>query len=281
MRIREEFPYGILHDDVRIPLADGTRLYARIWRPVIEEPVPALLEYLPYRLTDWTAPRDAQRHPWYAGHGYASVRVDVRGNGNSDGVMTDAYTEQEILDGVAVVEWLAGRPWCDGNVGMFGLSWGGTAALQIAARAPETLKAVVTVCSTDDRYDNDVHYLGGAVLGVDMHAWAATLLAFTARPPDPRFAGANWREQWLARLDELEPFIHSWLAHQQRDEYWRHGSVCEDYGSIKAAVLAVGGWHDPYRDTVFRLVEQLGRQGAPVRGLIRSEERRVGKECSS
>jgi hypothetical protein len=182
--------------------------------------------------------------------------------------MTDAYTEQEILDGVAVVEWLAGQPWCDGTVGMFGLSWGGTAALQIAARAPEPLKAVVSVCSTDDRYDNDVHYLGGAVLGVDMHGWAATLLAFTARPPDPRFAGANWREQWLARLEELEPFGHTWLAHQQRDEYWKHGSVCEDYGSIKAAVLAVGGWHDLYHDTVLRLVEHLSRQGTPVRGLI-------------
>ena len=268
MRIREEYPYGVVRDDVRIPLEDGTRLYARIWRPVTEEPVPALLEYLPYRLTDWTAPRDAQRHPWYAGHGHASVRVDIRGNGNSDGVMTDEYTEQEILDGVAVVEWLARQPWCSGRVGMFGISWGGFNALQIAGRAPEALKAIVTVCSTDDRYDNDVHYMGGAVLGVDMHAWAATMLAFTARPPDPRYAGAAWRDQWLARLEELEPFIHTWLAHQRRDEYWRHGSVCEDYGAIKAAVLAVGGWHDPYHDTVLRLVEHLGQQGTPVRGLI-------------
>ena len=268
MKYREEFAYGVIRDDLRIPLEDGTRLYARIWRPVTEEPVPALLEYLPYRLTDWTAPRDAQRHPWYAGHGYASVRVDIRGNGNSDGVMTDEYSEQEILDGVAVVEWLAKQPWCNGNVGMFGISWGGFNSLQIAGRAPEALKAIVTVCSTDDRYDNDVHYMGGAVLAVDMHAWAATMLAFTARPPDPRYAGADWRRQWLARLEELEPFIHTWLAHQQRDEYWKHGSVCEDYSSIKAAVLAVGGWHDPYRDTVFRLVERLDALGTPVRGLI-------------
>jgi hypothetical protein len=268
MRIRDEFPYGVIDDDVRIPLEDGTRLYARIWRPVTAEPVPALLEYLPYRLTDGTAQRDAQRHPWYAGHGYASVRVDIRGNGNSDGVMTDEYSEQEIRDGVAVVEWLARQRWCNGRVGMFGISWGGFNALQVAGRAPEALKAIVTVCSSDDRYDNDVHYMGGAVLGGDMHAWAATMLAFTARPPDPRYAGARWRDQWLARLDMLEPFNHTWLAHQRRDEYWRHGSVREDYGSIRAAVLAVGGWHDPYRDTVFRLVEHLGEQGTAVRGLI-------------
>src|SRR6266568_1531378 len=200
MRIREEFPYGVLCDDVRIPLADGSRLYARIWRPVTEEPVPALLEYLPYRLTDWTAPRDAQRHPWYAGHGYASVRVDIRGNGNSDGVMTDEYSEQEILDGVAVVEWLAEQPWCTGRVGMFGISWGGFNSLQIAALRPPALKAIVTVCSTDDRYADDVHYFGGAVLGIDMLGWSATMLATTALPPDPARVG-DWRALWEQRLD--------------------------------------------------------------------------------
>ncbi|HEX4791083.1 MAG TPA: CocE/NonD family hydrolase, partial [Actinospica sp.] len=171
MRIREEFPHGVLRDDLRIPLAGGVELYARIWRPVAEAPVPALLEYLPFRLTDTTAPRDAQRHPWYAGHGYASVRVDVRGTGNSAGVLTDAYAERAILDGVELVEWLAAQPWCDGNVGMFGLSWGGSVALQVAGRAPEPLKAVVAVCAGDDRYDGDVHYLGGAVVGAQMHAW--------------------------------------------------------------------------------------------------------------
>ncbi|MCX5131549.1 CocE/NonD family hydrolase [Streptomyces sp. NPDC060011] len=267
MRIRTSFPYETVHEDVLVPLPDGTRLYARIWRPVTEEPVPALLEYLPYRLTDWTAPRDWQRHPWYAGHGYASVRVDVRGHGNSEGMPGDEYSETELADGVAVVEWLAAQPWCTGRVGMFGISWGGFNSLQIAALAPEALKAVVTVCSTDDRYDNDVHYTGGSVLAVDMHAWAATMLAFVARPPDPVHVGeVMWRDMWTERLEAVDPFIHTWLAHQTRDAYWRHGSACEDYGAIRAAVLAVGGWHDPYRDTVLRLVENLPPDR--VRGLI-------------
>ncbi|WP_424212325.1 CocE/NonD family hydrolase [Streptomyces sp. BI20] len=266
MIIRTEFPYPVRHEDVRIPLADGTELYARIWRPVTDEPVPALLEYLPYRLTDWTAPRDAQRHPWYAGHGYASVRVDVRGHGNSGGLPGDEYDARELADGVAVVEWLAAQPWCSGRVGMFGISWGGFNSLQIAALRPPALKAIVTVCSTDDRYDNDVHYMGGSVLAVDMHAWAATMLAFASRPPDPKYAGEGWRDAWLERLEALDPLIHTWLAHQTRDDYWRHGSVCEDYSAIDAAVLAVGGWHDPYRDTVLRLVEHLPADR--VRGLI-------------
>ncbi|WP_405924316.1 CocE/NonD family hydrolase [Streptomyces sp. NBC_00035] len=267
MRIRTSFPYETAHEDVLIPLPDGTRLYARIWRPLTDEPVPALLEYLPYRLTDWTAPRDWQRHPWYAGHGYASVRVDVRGHGNSEGMPTDEYSAVELADGVEVVNWLASQPWCTGKVGMFGISWGGFNSLQIAALAPEPLKAIVTVCSADDRYDNDVHYMGGSVLAVDMHAWAATMLAFVARPPDPVHVGeVMWHDMWVKRLEAVDPFIHTWLEHQTRDAYWRHGSVCEDYGAIQAAVLAVGGWHDPYRDTVLRLVENLPPDR--VRGLI-------------
>ncbi|CAM5252646.1 peptidase S15 [Streptomyces spiroverticillatus] len=266
MQIRTEFPYGTTCEDVTIPLADGTHLYARIWRPVTQEPVPALLEYLPYRLSDWTAPRDWQRHPWYAGHGYASVRVDVRGHGNSEGLPGDEYDAQELSDGVEVVNWLAEQPWCTGKVGMFGISWGGFNSLQIAALAPEPLKAIVTVCSADDRYDNDVHYMGGSVLAVDMHAWAATMLAFVCRPPDPAQVGDVWKDMWLKRLDAVDPFIHTWLDHQTRDDYWKHGSVCEDYSAIDAAVLAVGGWHDPYRDTVLRLVEHL--DPSRVRGLI-------------
>ncbi|KIF68502.1 peptidase S15 [Streptomyces sp. AcH 505] len=264
--IRTDFPYDTVHEDVRVPLPDGTRLYARIWRPVTERPVPALLEYLPCRLSDWTAPVDRQRHPWYAGHGYASVRVDVRGHGNSEGMPGDEYDATELADGVAVVNWLAAQDWCTGRVGMFGISWGGFNSLQLAALAPEPLKAVVTVCSSDDRYDNDVHYLGGSVLAVDMHAWAATTLAFVCRPPDPAGAGDDWREMWLKRLEAVEPGVHTWLAHQTRDSYWKHGSVCEDYGAVEAAVLAVGGWHDPYRDTVLRLVEHLDQDR--VRGII-------------
>ncbi|GEB48677.1 MULTISPECIES: CocE/NonD family hydrolase [Streptomyces] len=269
IRSNDQFPYRVVREDAWIPMPDGERLYARIWRPVTDEPQPVLLEYLPYRLSDWTAPRDAQRHPWYAGHGYVSVRVDVRGHGNSEGLPGDEYDETELADGVAVIDWLAAQPWSAGKVGMFGISWGGFNSLQLAARAPEALKAIVTVCSADDRFDNDVHYMGGSVLAVDMHAWASTMLAFVSRPPDPAQVGDAWRDMWRRRLEAVDPFIHTWLGHQSRDAYWKHGSVCEDYSAIKAAVLAVGGWHDPYRDTVLRLVEHLPRESdAPVRGLI-------------
>lgn len=269
MHIRTSFSHETTHEDLWIPLPDGTRLHARVWRPLTDAPVPALLEYLPDRLTDRTAPRDWQRHPWYAGHGYASVRVDARGHGNSEGVPADPYGESERADGVEVIHWLADRPWCSGAVGMFGISRGGFASLRIAALAPEPLKAIVTVCATDDPYDNDGHRLGGAVLAVETHARAATALADVARPPDPVHVGqVMWRDMWVKRLEKVEPFIHTWLSHPTRDAYWRQAGVREDggHGGIRAAVLAVGGWHDPSCDTVLRLVESLPADR--VRGLI-------------
>ena len=264
-------PAGVTVRDEWIPMPDGVRLHARIWAPAQSQsgapsdPTPVLLEYLPYRLDDWTAPRDSERHPWYAQHGYASVRVDIRGTGSSDGFFDDEYSEQELLDGEAVIAWLAQQPWSTGAVGMFGISWGGFNALQLAARAPAALKAIVTVCSTDDRYDNDVHYVGGAVLGIDMAAWGATMFAFNSRPPRPEVVGSGWVDRWRERLEANRPMTPVWLAHQERDDYWRHGSAAEDYDGIRAAVLAVGGWADPYRDAVLRLVDHVS---APVKGIV-------------
>ncbi|TCL82843.1 hypothetical protein EDF31_10890 [Curtobacterium sp. PhB142] len=262
----DSLPDGVTVRDEWISMPDGVRLHTRIWSPASPDgPVPVLLEYLPYRLDDWTAPRDSERHPWYAQHGYASVRVDIRGSGSSDGFFDDEYSEQELRDGEVVIAWLAEQEWSTGAVGMFGISWGGFNALQLAARAPAALKAIVTVCSTDDRYDNDVHYVGGAVLGIDMAAWGATMFAFNSRPPRPEVVGTDWVDRWRERLESNRPMTPVWLAHQERDDYWRHGSAAEDYGNIGAAVLAVGGWADPYRDAVLRLVSNVQ---SPVKGIV-------------
>ncbi|MGX7877127.1 CocE/NonD family hydrolase [Mesorhizobium sp. ORM6] len=254
-----------MRDHVLIDLSDGVRLSARIWLPKVDQPVPALLEYLPYRKGDRTAPCDAQRHGWYAAHGYASVRVDIRGTGDSEGLMSDEYSAQERADAVEVINWLAAQPWCNGRVGMFGLSYGGFNALQVAALAPEPLKAIVTVGSSDDNYGTDAHFFGGAVCG-DAIDWGTWQLAWFAGPPDPTRVGPAWKEQWLQRLLALEPWLSTWLSHQERDDYWKDGrGVRDNYGGIKAAVLAVGGWADLFRDTVFRLVEHLS---SPVKGIV-------------
>ncbi len=228
-------------ENVFIPLRDGTRLAARIWLPVDAEtrPVPAILEYLPYRKRDGTAPRDAETHPFFAGHGYASVRVDIRGTGESDGVLLDEYLELEQDDCLEVLEWLEAQPWCTGACGMIGISWGGFNGLQVAARRPKQLKAVISLCSTDDRYADDVHYMGGCLL-VDNVAWGSTMFTLQSYAPDPALVGERWREMWRERLENHPLLVDNWLKHQRRDAYWRHGSVIENYGDITAAVYARG-----------------------------------------
>jgi hypothetical protein len=250
-----------------IPLKDGTMLAARIWLPddAEQNPVPAILEYLPYRKRDGTYERDALTHPYLAGHGYAGVRVDIRGSGESGGLLLDEYAKQEQDDGVDVIAWLAAQPWCSGVVGMMGISWGGFNGLQIAARRPPALKAIVTICSTDDRYADDAHYMGGALLAADGLEWPSFFFASMCLPPDPMLVGEGWRAMWLERLENVPLFLELWLQHQRRDAYWKHGSVCEDYAAIQCPVYAVGGWTDAYKNAIPRLLQHLT---VPRKGLI-------------
>ena len=267
-RIKSDFPHQVREiENTWIPLADGTRLAARIWLPVEADsrPFPALLEYIPYRKNDGTAVRDAIRHPYLAGHGYACVRVDLRGSGESDGILYDEYLEQEHDDCLEVMEWIARQPWCDGSLGMFGKSWGGFNALQVAARRPPQLKALITIGFTDDRYHDDVHYMGGCVLASQMLPWATVMFGHNAQPPDPRWVGERWREMWLERMDKTPPFVEAWLEHQRRDAFWKHGSVREDYGAIEVPVYAVGGWGDAYNNSIPRILAGLS---GPRKGLI-------------
>lgn len=268
MRVRTEFPRTVrVIDHLWIELSDGSRLNARAWLPNDAEadPVPAILEASPYRLTDGGS-GDWELYPYWAGFGYACVRVDLRGTGDSDGFIDDEYTPQEQSDVCEVIAWLATQPWCTGAVGMTGLSWTGFNSLQVAARRPPALKAILTLMSTDDRYADDVHYKGGCVSGLDMLPWGGTMLHYNALPPHPQVAGRDgWRERWRERLEANRDWVETWLAHPRRDAYWKQGSVCEDYAAIEAAVYAIGGWTDGYHNAVLRLMDGLP---GPRKGLI-------------
>ncbi len=249
-----------------IPLSDGVKLASKIWLPedAHDDPVPAIIEYLPYRYQEGTADRDALTHPYFAGHGYASVRVDMRGTGNSTGVLLGEYLKQEQDDALEVIDWVTAQAWCSGTVGIIGISWGGFNGLQIAARQPEALKAIVTICSTDDRYADDIHFMGGAML-LDNIAWSTYMFSINTTPPDPLLHGDAWRDIWHDRLKGSGLWLTNWLEHQQRDEFYQHGSVCENYDDINCAVYAVGGWADGYSNSIFRLLSNLQ---APSKGLI-------------
>ena len=267
MKTIKSFPRKVKEiPNLFIALPGGIRLAARVWMPndADKKPVPVILEYLPYRKRDGTHVRDALTHPYLAGHGYACVRVDMRGNGDSDGLMADEYTAQELQDACDVIAWLKQQPWSTGKVGMMGISWGGFNALQVAALRPPGLDAVITLSSTDDRYTDDIHYKGGCLLGENL-GWSATMFAYSSRPPDPALVGDRWRAMWLERLENEALLAIPWLEHPHRDAYWKHGSVNEDIGAIQAAVLAVGGWNDAYTNAVPRLV---GSVQAPVKGII-------------
>ena len=252
-------------ETIWITLSDDCRLAARLWRPEAMQPAPAILEYLPYRRRDRHRGDDAILHPAFAEAGYNAIRVDMRGSGDSDGVLRDEYTEGEWADAVEVIAWIARQPWCSGAVGMIGLSWSGFNALQIAALAPPALKAIVTTCASDDRYGDDMHYMGGCLLGDNLQ-YGATLFTWMATPPDPAIVGDRWLAMWRQRLEAVEePPAARWMRHGTRDAYWRSGSVCEDYGAISAAVLAVGGWADGYVNAVPRLLAGLN---GPRKGLI-------------
>jgi putative CocE/NonD family hydrolase len=266
-RVVEQFPRAVRTlDPVFIDMSDGTRLAATIWLPedADETPVAAILELIPYRRRDGTVFRDMKMHPYIAGHGFACCRVDIRGSGDSEGILSDEYTVQEQQDAMEIIAWLAAQPWCTGSVGMTGISWGGFNALQVAARQPPALKAIIALCCSDDRYADDVHYFGGNLLTED-GMWSSFILGLGALPPDPQIVGERWRDMWRQRLEATTCWSDTWMRHQRRDAYWRQGSVCEDFLQIKIPFYAISGWDDTYFNAVPRLMEGLT---GPRKGLI-------------
>ena len=250
-----------------IPLRDGRRLAVRLFLPrtAQTQPAPVILEYIPYRRRDGTRLGDEAMHRWFAAAGFACARVDVAGMGDSDGLVEDEYVRREQDDGVEVIAWLAVQPWSSGAVGMIGISWGGFNGLQIAARRPPALKAVISLCSTVDRYHGDVHYTGGC-LNEENLEWGGYFFTMNGFPPDPMIVGnERWREMWRHRIDNARPAPADWLEHQRRDAFWRHGSVIEDWTAIEVPVLAVSGWADGYTAAVFELVEHLQ---VPCKGIV-------------
>jgi uncharacterized protein len=256
--------------DVRsaaIPVRDGIELAATLYLPAAPAagapdagPVPALLEYLPYRKDDAMLVRDYELYSYLTRHGYAGARVDIRGTGASGGELPDGeYSEQEQRDAEDVIAWLASQPWCSGAVGMWGISWGGFNAIQVALRRPPALRAIIAVEASDDLFHDDVHYIDG-LLHLDEYALMIDQL--NALPPAPDFP---LDDRTLARRFDREPWLLTWLGQQRDGPYWRRGSLRPDYGRLTVPAFLIGGWYDGYRDSVPRMFAQMS---APVKMLI-------------
>lgn len=250
-----------------ITLRDGTRLAARIWMPAgaEQQPAPTVLEFLPYRKRSGTEARDDSTYPVFAEAGIAGIRVDIRGSGESGGVIDGEYTPLELANACEIIEWIAAQPWSNGSVGMMGISWGGFNCLQVAALQPPALKAVISIASSVDRYNDDIHYKNGCHLSAQL-SWAATMLAYQSRCPDPELVGDDWKKIWLERLENEPFFMEEWLSHQTRDEFWKHGSVCEDFDAVQTPALVIAGWADGYRNTPLKAVAGLGPKAKALIG---------------
>jgi hypothetical protein len=258
-------PFKVIENDW-IPMRDGVRLAARFWIPEGAETrrVPVVWEYLPYRLWDDLRWRDDKTAENLAPYGVAFVRVDIRGTGNSEGVMTDEYDIPELTDGVEIIAWLARRPWSNGSVGMRGISWGGINALQVAAMRPPELKAIMPMGCVVNRFTDDAHYMGGAY-GEENMGWGTSFKGHMAAPPDPKVVGAQWEDLWRQRLLATPEIMRTWTSHQNYDAYWKRGSVATDYAAITCPVYVVDGWGDPYENVIGELLENLK---VPRKGLI-------------
>ncbi|ATN34948.1 peptidase [Rhizobium sp. ACO-34A] len=259
-------PFQVIENQWII-LKDGTRLAARIWMPdgAEADPVPAVFEFLPYRKRDGTCLRDESTYPSFAEAGIAGVRVDIRGSGESDGVIDGEYTPLELANACELIAWIAEQPWSNGSVGMMGISWGGFNCLQVAAMRPPALKAVISIASTTDRYNDDIHYKDGCHLSAQL-SWAATMQGYQARSPDPALVGDRWKEMWLERLENEPFFMEEWLTHQRRDDFWKHGSICEDFSAFQVPALVIAGWADGYRNTPLKAAEGLGPKAKALIG---------------
>lgn len=267
-------------EQVWITMDDGVRLAATLHLPATDSPQPCLLEALPYRKDDVTDSYTPEYERLRDEFCYAVCRLDLRGTGSSEGVAVDEYPLREQDDLVAVVAWLAAQSWCDGTVGMYGTSYSGFNSIQVAMRRPPALRAIVPIYATDDRYTDDVHYMGGSLRLLDVVDYPTYMIAMNALPPVPTIAGDGWRERWRDRLDRTEPWLLRWLQEQTDGPYWRHGSLRDPahrsadgdghdlgYGRVGVPTMIVAGWADGYRNNSFRTVARLRDAGVPARLL--------------
>lgn len=248
--------------EASIALPDGARLAADLFMPADLEPgqrLPVLLEYLPYRKDEGRA-RSVDLYHYFTRHGYVVARVDIRGTGRSTGrLIPHEYSDIELDDGEQVIAWLAEQPWSNGNVGMFGISWGGFNAIQMAVRAPPALKAFVAVMATEDLYQDDVHYMDGIF---HMDSWMMSHDLYNALPGAPDYV---LDEAWLRDRFTTEPSVFTYVRQQRDGPFWDRASARDKYAQIKVPGFHIGGWYDGYRDSVPRMVQNVS---APVKGLV-------------
>ena len=244
-----------------VPLSDGETLAVDAYLPA-EQPSPAVVSYYPYHKDDVIGGFFEYANRYFAEQGYAAVLADFRGLGNSSGLPGEAMNAREADDGAELVEWIASQPWCDGSVGMWGLSYGGITSFKTAAVRPPHLKAIVPVIGSADIYLDWV-YPGGCLNCLGLMGWGSYMVAMQMVPPMLQDPEGRWMEVWWNRLHNARPYILDWHAHPERDASWDSKTTTVE--DIEVPTFLIGGWRDIFPEG---MVSPYSRLSGPRKLLM-------------
>jgi putative CocE/NonD family hydrolase len=232
----------IIEKDVKIPMRDGTLLYADIFRPDGgAERFPAIMNISVYQKDKlWVPPADLEEKAnpymnwetvnpeWWCPRGYACVRVDSRGTGKSPG-RSDPSSYQESVDFYDAIEWIAKQPWCSGKLGTLGISYHASSQWRVANLQPPSLKCIMPWEGRADQYRDQVYHGGIFALGFIGNWW----LTHTAH-------------HLLGRPRAYNPdafqndMIWNMMRNDLDSEYWRLCSA--RWENINMPLYSVGNW---------------------------------------
>jgi uncharacterized protein len=242
--------------DVRIPTGEpDITLAADLFLPEGAPRVPALVSVLPYRKDAFTGIGAASSLHWFAAHGYASILVDLRGTGSSDGQQRPPFDPGEADDGIAAVEWAAGQSWCTGAVGMWGMSYGAVMTLRTASQRPPHLRAIIPMMGMTDPGTHFIHpaYARGclAPLGV----WSMSTLLCQLLPPLGRYDDRAEQQRWHNRLRHAEPYLLDLHRNGPDSPVWPSRAI--DAAAITIPALCIAGWRDLFCAGSIRAFEEI------------------------
>jgi uncharacterized protein len=254
--------------NLRIELNDGVGLAANAYFPAdAEGPLPALVSYYPYHKDDLLGALFDDVRRYFAEHGYVELLVDFRGTGASEGYCWDTWDAvAEGRDGAEIVEWIAAQPWCDGNVGFWGMSYGGITCFNVAAQQPPHLRACLPLFGSPDIYRDFINP-GGVPNAIGNAVRETFMLAMDLAPPTYTEGVPEWRERWRERLRRLEDgdlWSLAWQSHPDYDEHWRRRAP--DLAKIEAPTFGIGGWNDIFPDGMVRAYKQISAPSKLVMG---------------
>lgn len=240
--------------DLLIPNGQGAEIAADLYLPQTPGPHPTLVSIYPYRKDDLKGANGAFAMRYLVERGYAHILADLPGLGSSSGISSEAMSYDQAKDGAAVVEWAAAQDWCDGNVGMWGISYGGITSFQTASLRPPHLRAIVPIYATPDPY-RDWFYPGGCFNCLAVSTWASQMLSMQLGPPMFQDPAGRWRQIWRERLEQSEPYLLPWQDHPDRDEFWESKAIPIE--SITAPTFLIGGWRDIFPEGMPRAYEAI------------------------